>query len=104
MQLVASSGSSLPLATQWLLGAAKWLQQNGLLIIFGLSTVMLVIGLLLCTSIGRKWGRGILTFIPLWGAISKLQNECLMLQLLAGSQGSGVPILLALEQCQKASG
>lgn len=103
VQLVASSGSSLPLATQWLLGAVKWLQQNGLLIIFGLGTVMLGIGLLLCTSIGRRWVRRILTFIPIWGAICKLQNECLMLQLLAGSQGSGVPILLALEQCQNAA-
>ena len=103
VQLVANSGSSLPTATQWLLGTANWLQHYGLQLVFGIGTAIVVIGVLLTTANGRRWGQQIMTLMPLWGSIYKLQSECLMLQLLAGSLGSGVPILVALEQCQNAA-
>ena len=103
VQLVANSGSSLPTATQWLIGMANWLQHYGLQLVSGIGAAIIVIGVFLTTTNGRRWGQQIMTLIPLWGSIYKLQNECLMLQLLAGSLGSGVPILVALEHCQNAA-
>jgi type II secretory pathway component PulF len=103
VQLVANSGSSLPTATQWLLGTANWLQHYGLQLVSGIGTAIIVIGVLLSTVNGRRWGQQIMTLVPLWGSLYKLQNECLILQLLAGSLGSGVPILVALEHCQNAA-
>jgi type II secretory pathway component PulF len=102
VSLVQVGGTSMPTATRWLLALSDWLLQFGHHLLTAGGVVLLLGGLFFSTHYGQALGRRIPAWIPFWSPIYKLQNEYFVMQLLASSQMSGVPILAALEQCQQA--
>ncbi len=101
--LVAHSEAPIPIATQWLLGASSWLHMSGKLLMISLLLLLGALVLGLKTSRGRAIRSALLAWLPGWKGIYQVQGQLLVMQLLASSLASGIPILEALQLCQRAA-
>ncbi|MDP6165973.1 MAG: type II secretion system F family protein [Gammaproteobacteria bacterium] len=100
--LVQHSQQPIPVATQWLLWASAWLQTYGQGLLGFIVLTLITTILLLKSPLGRRCRDLIGPWVPLWRVFFQLQSQILVMQLLASSVASGVPILAALKQAQRA--
>ena len=101
--LVAHSQAPIPVATQWLLNASTGLHQYGRLLLICLCSLVVFLVAIRRTRIGQRLGALLLANIPVWRSVYLLQSQYLVMQLLASSLASGLPLLQALELCRSAS-
>ena len=101
--LVAHSEASIPAATQWLLAASSWLHVYGEYLLISLTLIVGLLVLVLKTHKGKVLRAACLAWLPGWQGIYQLQSQLLVIQLLATSLASGLPLLTALEMSLRAS-
>ncbi|HCH25221.1 MAG TPA: hypothetical protein DE179_13100 [Oceanospirillaceae bacterium] len=100
--LVAHSQAPIPLATQYLLTASTSLHQYGRLWLMWLCGLVVVLFAISKTPRGQGLGSLLLAHIPGWRGVYLLQSQYLVMQLLASSLASGLPLLQGLELCRRA--
>jgi general secretion pathway protein F len=95
--LFRDARAALPLATRLMLAVSRFVVANGMYLLAGLVTVVVLLVRWLRTPGGRRWLDARLSRLPVLGRIRQEYNQAQFSRTLGTLLGNGVPILAALE-------
>lgn len=102
--MFADFGASLPAPTLIVLGLSKWLQANGIFLLFGIVALVMGIRRFYRTPTGTLLIDGLLLKLPIFGDLLIKVAVARFSRTLSTMIGSGVPILEALAICGRTAG